>query len=428
MRSAVLVPASSAAPRPRVCDGCVDGVLLLHHHPISAHAPDVIESVRALKRYSRHAVWPVNTRLGFPRGLAGLRFRAVVLHYTLFYSEFKPLTRPFREYLDGCRDAHKIALFQDEQAYTRDRFAFCDHYGIDSVYTLLAPAQFDAVYGRHTRVPRIVSYHPGYVSERLLENARRLARPDAERRIDIGYRGRRLPDAWGPAAREKHEIGVEFRRRAADSGLALDIETDERKRIYGDGWHRFIADCRGMLGTESGASTFDMGDAAGAEVPYRTISPRHLEAAAFRVCQILFDGHYSGVLEPDVHYLALRKDFSNIDEVLRRFRDAETRREIAENAHRDLIASGELSYARFVAEVDTELEAAGLRASDGSVDTVAATLYPSPLERRARKASKAVRDEYLPRVPGARPAFRSARAVVGRVRAIARRGRVKGGG
>ena len=52
-------------------------------------------------------------------------------------------------------------------------------------------------------------------------------------------------------------------------------------------------------------------------VYYRTISPRHFEAAALRVCQVLFEGRYSGVMEPMRHYIPLRKDFSNFDEVRR---------------------------------------------------------------------------------------------------------------
>ena len=49
---------------------------------------------------------------------------------------------------------------------------------------------------------------------------------------------------------------------------------------------------------------------------YRTISPRHFEAAAFRICQVLFEGEYSGVLRPMVHYIPLKKDFSNFDQVV----------------------------------------------------------------------------------------------------------------
>jgi len=94
---------------------------------------------------------------------------------------------------------------------------------------------------------------------------------------------------------------------------------------------------------------------------YRTVSPRHFEAAALRVCQILFEGKYSGILEPLVHYIPLKKDFSNVDEVLDWFRDPELRRTLTENAYRDLIASEQYSYARLVESFDAVLVAAGLQ-------------------------------------------------------------------
>jgi hypothetical protein len=417
MRSAVQAAPGSEMPRPRRCDGCVDGVLLLHHHPVRSQSRDVIESVRAFRRHSRFPVFTVNTRLGFPPGLAGVRFRAVVLHYTLFYAAFEPFS----------------ALFQDEQAYTRDRFALCERYAIDSVYTLLAPAQFDDVYGRYTRVPRIVSHHPGYVSEHLVATAARMTKPDAERRIDVGYRGRLLPAHWGATAREKYDIAVGFRRHATGLGLALDIETAESKRIYGSRWYAFMADCRAVLGTESGASRFDLAGAVpvaahelpavadavpetggeGEEIPYRTISPRHLEAASLRVCQILFEGRYAGVMEPMVHYIPLRKDFSNFAEVIARFRDRDLRAEIAERAYRDLIASGDLSYAKFVAEVDAELAAAGVSEMDtAAIAAVRRQVYPPWAVRRARTAEMAVRDAVFP----GRPAVNAVVAAVRRAR------------
>jgi hypothetical protein len=400
MRTATVVPPSSARPQPRPCDGCLDAVLLLHHHPIRAQSPDVIASVRAFTRHSRFPVLAVNTRRGFPPGLTRLRFRAVLLHYTLFYAAFEPLTPEFLGWLDAQPNAFKVVFFQDEQAYTRDRFAFCERFGVDAVYTMLAPEQFDAVYGRYTRVPRIVSHYPGYVSDRLVESAARLHKPSAQRRIDIGYRGRLLPAHWGVAAREKYDIGVEFPRRAAGAGLVLDIETDESKRIYGRRWYEFIADCRAMLGTESGASSFDLAGAGAEEIPYRTISPRHLEAAAFRVCQILFEGRYAGLLEPMVHYIPLRKDFSNIDEVIARFRDPDLRAELTENAHRDLIASGALSHERFVAEVDEDLAAAGLGGmTEDELARVGRELYPSWPKRRARTTELALRDASFPDRP-----------------------------
>ena len=47
----------------------------------------------------------------------------------------------------------------------------------------------------------------------------------------------------------------------------------------------------------------------GKGVYYLTMSPRVFEAAAVRSCQILFEGRYSGILEPMVHYIPLKKDF-----------------------------------------------------------------------------------------------------------------------
>ena len=45
-----------------------------------------------------------------------------------------------------------------------------------------------------------------------------------------------------------------------------------------------------------------------------------------KTAQILVEGRYSGVLEPERHYLPVRRDFSNLDEVLERARDRDATR------------------------------------------------------------------------------------------------------
>jgi hypothetical protein len=99
----------------------------------------------------------------------------------------------------------------------------------------------------------------------------------------------------------------------------------------------------------------------GVGVYYRTVSPRVFEAAATGTCQILYEGKYSGVVAPGVHYLPLRKDFANFDEIMRLYRDEGVRREMVQRAERDLIASGTYSYRRFIERFDAGLEAAGLQ-------------------------------------------------------------------
>jgi hypothetical protein len=350
----------------------VDGVLVLYHHPVATNAATIMEHVEAFAKHSRFRVWNFNTEVGFPRSLGEFRFSAIVLHYSLFGPQSYRLDDYYLSYL-AQTGAYKIAFFQDEHHYCRDRFAFLNRYEIDCVYTLLEPEHRRVVYGKYTGVPKLVSGIPGYVSEDAVRLAERFVRPDEEREIDIGYRGRTLRPYMGKGSQEKAEIGTRFFERARDSGLKLDIAVDEESRIYGDAWFEFTASCRAVLGTEAGVSIFDVEDVVRTEyersgvvlsewednIYYRTVSPRHFEAAALRVCQILYEGRYSGILEPMVHYIPLKKDFSNFDEVLERFRDRELRRELTENAYRDLIASGRYSYARFIASFDAELVASG---------------------------------------------------------------------
>jgi hypothetical protein len=220
----------------------------------------------------------------------------------------------------------------------------------------------------------------------------------------------------GRGGQEKTDIAIEFSKRAAQLGLRLDIETDEHHRIYGKSWYEFMANCRAMIGTESGVSITDLdGEVrAGCErllaanpqmtfaemtakflhqwegrIPYRTISPRHFEASALRITQILFEGRYSGILQAGRHYIPLKKDFSNFDDCIRMFQDKALRHELTEQAYRDIIASGKYSYGKFIEEFDGVLLDAGLDPATAAEDAATITRRLERdrmiLELRARK-------------------------------------------
>ena len=364
------------------------GILLLYDHPRGVSAPTIIESVNAFESHSSFEIFKVNSALGFPRSLNRFRFQAIVLHYSLFGNYPFALNHAFRDYLRNCDRSYKVAFFQDEYQYCQERFDFINHHGIDCIFTLIEPQYFKDTYLQFTNVRRLVYYLTGYVSDELRRAAQTEIKSDSERTIDIGYRVRRLPFFMGKGALEKAEVADGFLERAQGLGLKLDISMDERHRINGTDWYRFMANCRGTLGAEAGISITDvdgnvrreydrlmalnpaityeeMAEAFLAEhedkIPQRVIGPRHFEAAALRTCQILFEGKYSGVMKPGRHYLALKKDFSNFAEVIRAFRDADVRREITENAHRDLIASEGYTYRKLINRFDAELRAAGLQ-------------------------------------------------------------------
>jgi hypothetical protein len=91
-------------------------------------------------------------------------------------------------------------------------------------------------------------------------------------------------------------------------------------------------------------------------IHYRTISPRIFEAAAFRVLMILFEGEYSGILKPYIHYIPLKKDFSNLQEALKIMQDQDFVEKILQNAYNDLILSGSYTFQKFIAGFDENLK------------------------------------------------------------------------
>jgi hypothetical protein len=174
----------------------------------------------------------------------------------------------------------------------------------------------------------------------------------------------------GSIAHEKVIIAEEFIKRAEQLNLSVDISVQEKDRVYGEEWTQCLSNCRATLATESGSSIWDRDgeveravDAALMKNPHATfeeiyqkilkphdgklmytaISPRVFEAALLKTPLIMFPGWYNGILEPDIHYIKLEKDFSNIESVVQKLRDDEALATIADTAFRDLIASRKYS-------------------------------------------------------------------------------------
>lgn len=373
----------------------VSGVLLLYNRPaFFSDAATITDHIESFGRFSAHRVTKLNTAGGFPRDLAQRSFDAIVLHYSLFASGPNPylLDEGFLDYLLGSERAYKVAFFQDEHEYCRRRFEFLDAFGVDCVYTCFREQDFASTYGRYTNVSRLVSYMPAYVSPDLVAEALELQRPDSARSIDVGYRTRPTPPTSAAAgsrrSRSPRPSPSEPRARgfASTSAPASRIASTassgtgssptagassapsrghrastSRTRCARSTWR-----CRPAAEPSAWkSSSVGRWDAGTARCSCGRPA-RHFEAAAMRVCQIMYEGHYSGVLEPGRHFISLKKDLTNFDEVLARFVDPATRSEIAENAFRDLIASGDYGYERFIAGFDQVLADAGIEPNAAS--------------------------------------------------------------
>ncbi|TAK22312.1 MAG: hypothetical protein EPO26_11465 [Chloroflexota bacterium] len=173
-----------------------------------------------------------------------------------------------------------------------------------------------------------------------------------DRPIDIGFRGDAY-DSFLLGDRDRELILAFAQSRAAAHGLTVDIAFG---RTYRDRWIAFLQSSHGTVGAEAGTHFLERDDRTqGAVAAFRkdnpgasfdavfdrffrdhprpasgkTLSSRHFEAIGTKTCQILVSGKYSGVLTADAHYIAVRNDFSNIDECFRRFADRGERERIA---------------------------------------------------------------------------------------------------
>jgi hypothetical protein len=71
---------------------------------------------------------------------------------------------------------------------------------------------------------------------------------------------------------------------------------------------------------------------------------------------VLFEGEYSGILEPWRHYIPLRKDYSNIEAVIEPLRRPAVLQQYVDRAFDEIARNPAYSYARFVALFDDVIE------------------------------------------------------------------------
>ncbi len=179
------------------------------------------------------------------------------------------------------------------------------------------------------------------------------------RPVDIGFRG----DLYSFGDMERTEILRYFADRAEAWGLVQDVQF---VRLPREEWSRFLAGCKGTVGAESGTYYLERDDhteeavkrylrrhpGAGFSEVYdlffrhypnpvsgKAISSRHFEPIGTKTCQMLLEGHYNGILKPDEHYISIKKNFANIDDAVRRFKDEEYRRAMVERAYEYVMES-----------------------------------------------------------------------------------------
>ena len=320
-------------------------------------------------------------------------FSAILIHNAVSYniSNLASLDTHTTRKLGDYRGV-KVLMKQDENHRFQKLAEYIGKIKFDLILTCLPDEDIPKIYPSDiVGTPHFERMLTGYVTPTL----RALDSRKAERPIDIGYRGSIQPLEFGRLAFEKRKIGDDVVRLLAGRGLRLDISSRWEDRFGGDAWFEFLGSCKATLGSESGASVFNLGgelarrcehalqklgpvreDHQYAEsylaefadlegnVNYPQLSPRHFEAAATGTVQILYPGRYSDILTAGRHYLPLERDYSNLDAVIDFIRDESTRRQMTETAYAEIILNRQNWIESFVERFDDllekELDAKGL--------------------------------------------------------------------
>lgn len=308
-------------------------------------------------------------------------FESIILHYSV--------RLPMDQVSEGMADilsefkGSKCLFIQDEYDNVSRTKYWIKRINFNLVFTVVPRNSIEIVYPKN-EFPNVnfVNNLTGYAPENLKSLFEKKILPPSRRNINIGYRGRRLPIRYGDLARDKFKIGISVKRYCQLNNVAHDIEWDEQCRIYGNKWYEFIANCKAMLGTESGSNIFDWDGCLNEDIKkfhesspsisdeelydnyikplerpglMNQISPRIFEMAAAGTIMVLYEGEYSNVIYPNRHFLPLKKDLSNLPQIIALLRDDDFIDEMSVRVKKEIIDFGGYGYQQFVEMVDQEL-------------------------------------------------------------------------
>ena len=306
-------------------------------------------------------------------------FDAIGIHYSIkVYNEYylcNKLKEKIKQYT-----GIKFVFLQDEYQHVNKTSTCLADLKADILFTLVDQENIELAYPYpELKQMKKVTVLTAYVPDSI-KNISPL--PLSARPLDIFYRSRIYPFSLGSLAQERVAIAHGVKERASAYDLNCDISINEQDRIYGQAWINKMRSSRAVLGTESGASIWDFtGDIQKKtkyllkkypnikfkvasklllsqhenKVPYAAISPRIFEAAALRTAMVLFPGNYNGILKAGLHYIALKKDFSNFSEVVNKLKNDYYIKELTERTYSDLILAKEYSAKQLCHIVEKEL-------------------------------------------------------------------------
>ncbi|WP_375326281.1 hypothetical protein [Candidatus Tisiphia endosymbiont of Nemotelus uliginosus] len=356
-------------------------LLLCNYEPYNAAM--VSDHINAFTLYSIHDIVVCSTLVknqgNIPDRFSLEEFDVVIIHYSIFLAVDAYVSAKTKDKLKIFQGIKGIFL-QDEYRFVNHTVELIAEIGFHVVFTCIPEESIKQVYPPYI-LPGVqfINVLTGYVPEALLAYKPLSLK---HRKFDVSYRGRKYPLWHGRLGLEKWQIADKFLQDAKYFKLRCNISYKERDRLYGARWVNLLQNSIAVLGVESGSSVCDFTGEISANVEtmqallklddyefyrrhyfadledkiyFAQISPRCFEAIALRTLCILYEGEYSGILTPWRHFVPLKKDHSNMAEIVACLKDSIQVSTIISNAYSEIAANPKYSYQNFIKRVDVIL-------------------------------------------------------------------------
>lgn len=357
---------------------------------------NLLDSLYSFRNYTNHFIYYYNIRFrNIPKIFYSIEFDLIIFHTLFFSNKFnrESQVKIFNKVYKLCEShVRKVITPQDEFINNDIVCNFINRANINGIFTVQPKNVWNDVYGLiDQEKTKIYSVLTGYLDNKRISECAHYLDPRRHRNITVGYRSLTKPLLWwGRHGYLKERIAREFEQALLTNKIDFDISTKTKDSKAGHSWISFMGNCKYTLGVESGTSIFDYDgsiklatDAYLLAHPHAkfeqveaacfpnldgkfegyTIAPRHLEACITGTCQILTEGFYNGILKPNVHYIPVSKDFSDINEVINKIKNDNLRNEIVSNAYKDIVKSGKYGMNIFPSIVIGDLSIYPLRSS-----------------------------------------------------------------
>lgn len=352
--------------------------ILILYDESSNHVFTVKNYLESFAKYSKNQITYVNaTNQAECKNGEMDKYDAVVVFWSIRVCVPGYLSSAYEKELIRY-NGKKILFVQDDYDNTSETKRFIRRCNIGVVLSIVPDSNIDKAYPpRAFPNTFFLSILTGYISEEMKKHK---VKKISERKTYVGYRGREIGWWYGDLGQDKLNIGIKVKEKLNTKNIRIDIEWDNAHRIYMDRWLDWMASLKATLATQSGSNVFDehgrikknilvikrlfpnltykqahwlfMKKEEG-KIKTEILSPKMLEAISLKTALIMFEGNYSdGLLVPGKHFIELKRDYSNLDDIISLLKNDDEIQRRVDFAYDDIVNEYAFSYEWLISYFD----------------------------------------------------------------------------